>query len=107
MAVTIDDVRHVAALARLGISDERARSLMAELNGILAHMAALQAVDTSGVEEVIGVGATGAPLREDAGGRSDALAVAPLAFAPELRDGLFIVPRLSTHESLGDGGAGA
>lgn len=107
MAVSIDDVRHVAALARLGVSDERAQALVSELNGILGHMAALQAVDTDGVAEVIGVGATGAPLRQDAGGRSDALGVAPMAFAPQMRDALFIVPRLATHESADDAGSGA
>lgn len=104
MAVTIDDVRQVAALARLGISDERAAELVAELNGILGHMAELEAVDTIGLAEVIGVGATGAPLRQDSGGRSDPLAVAPKGFAPELRDGLFIVPRLATHEAVDAGG---
>ena len=103
MAVTIDDVRHVAALARLGLTEERAGALVSELNAILGHMAALEAIDTTGVAEVIGVGATGTPLREDRGGRSDALAVAPKAFSPELRDGLFIVPRLATHESAGEG----
>ena len=29
MAVTIDDVRHIAALARLGLDDERAATLVA------------------------------------------------------------------------------
>ena len=105
MAISIDDVRHVAALARLGVSDDRARALVAELNAILGHMAELQAVDTTGVSEVIGVGATGAPLRQDAGGRSDPLAVAPPAFAPGMRDGLFIVPRLATHETADDAGS--
>ena len=99
MAVTIDDVRHVAALARLGLSDERATALVAELNGILGHMAALQAVKTAGEQEVVGVGAAGAPLRPDVGGRSDTLATPLAEFAPQLRDGLFLVPRLSTHEA--------
>lgn len=103
MAVTIDDVRHVAALARLGLTGERAQALVEELNGILGHMAALQAVNTEGEPEVIGVGATGTPLRQDAGGRSDPLAVAPTGFAPQFRDGLFVVPRLSTHETADPG----
>ena len=34
MAVTIDDVRHIAVLARLGIDDARAASLVSELNTI-------------------------------------------------------------------------
>jgi len=107
VAVTIDDVRHVAALARLGLSDERAHALVGELNGILGHMAALQAVKTEGEPEVVGVGAGGAPLRPDVGGNSDPLAVPPATFAPQMRDGLFLVPRLSTHESADPEGEGA
>lgn len=103
MAVTIDDVRHVAALARLGLDDARAGALVEELNGILAHMAVLAAADTEGVPEVAGIGGAGTPLREDVGGRSDPLAVAPQAFAPAMRDGLFLVPRLSTHEAADPG----
>ena len=47
---TIDDVRHIAALARLGLTDDRAASLLGELNTILAHMDVLSQVDTEGVE---------------------------------------------------------
>ena len=38
MAVTLDDVRRIAALARLSVPDERAAALVAELNTILEHM---------------------------------------------------------------------
>ena len=38
MAVTPDDVRHIAELARLGIDDARIPSLVDQLNGILGHM---------------------------------------------------------------------
>lgn len=98
MAVTLEYVRHVAALARLGISDERAHALVAELNAILGHMDALSRVDTDGVEPVAGIGAAGTPLRSDEGPPT------PLArpidrVAPRMQDGFFLVPRLSTHES--------
>jgi aspartyl-tRNA(Asn)/glutamyl-tRNA(Gln) amidotransferase subunit C len=97
VAVTLDDVRHIAALARLGLTDERAQSLVAELNTILEHMDVLSKVDTKGVEPVAGIGAAGLPLRPDVG------PPIPLAreremFAPSMRDGFFLVPRLSTHE---------
>jgi aspartyl-tRNA(Asn)/glutamyl-tRNA(Gln) amidotransferase subunit C len=98
MAVTIDDVRHVAELARLGLDPERARGLVTELNSILGHMEALSKVDTAGVEPTAGVGASGTPLRADSG-PPPPLARAPQAFAPAMRDGFFIVPRLSTHEA--------
>jgi aspartyl-tRNA(Asn)/glutamyl-tRNA(Gln) amidotransferase subunit C len=98
VAVTIDDVRHIAALARLGLTDERAKLLMTEMNTILGHMDVLSRVDTTGVQEAIGVGARGLPVRED-GGQPYPLARSLDSFAPALRDGFLIVPRLSTHES--------
>lgn len=102
MAVTIDDVRHIATLARLGLTDERAALLLAEMNTILGHMEVLSKVDTDGVPEAVGVGTGGLPVR------ADDVAPIPLArsldaFAPALRDGFFLVPRLSTHESAEEG----
>lgn len=97
MAVTIDDVRHVAALARLGLSDARAAALVQEMNTILGHMDALSEVETSAVEAPEYVGATGAPLRTD-GGAPIPLARSLDAVAPVVRDGFLLVPRLSTHE---------
>jgi aspartyl-tRNA(Asn)/glutamyl-tRNA(Gln) amidotransferase subunit C len=98
MAVTIDDVRHIAELARLGLHADRARALVAELNTILGHMEELSKVDTSGIEATVGVGASGTPLRADAGA-APKLVRTPDAFAPAMRDGFFVVPRLSTHET--------
>jgi aspartyl-tRNA(Asn)/glutamyl-tRNA(Gln) amidotransferase subunit C len=98
VAVTIDDVRHIASLARLGLTETRAAAIVSELNTILGHMDALGKVDTAGIQEAIGVGAEGLPVRTDAGPPFP-LARAHDAFAPSLRDGFFLVPRLSTHES--------
>lgn len=98
-AVSLDDVRRAAALARLGLTDEQARALTRELNGILDHMAVLQGVDTTGVSEYC---ATGNPmsLREDHG-PAIPLVDPPAAFAPRMRDGFFVVPRLASHEDAG------
>jgi aspartyl-tRNA(Asn)/glutamyl-tRNA(Gln) amidotransferase subunit C len=98
VAVTIDDVKHVAALARLGLTDARAAALVQEMNTILAHMDALSAVDTSGVDAAAGIGARGLPLRAD-GGPPVPLARSLDAFAPSIRDGFILVPRLSTHDT--------
>jgi aspartyl-tRNA(Asn)/glutamyl-tRNA(Gln) amidotransferase subunit C len=98
VAVTIDDVRHIATLARLGLTDARAAAIVAELNTILEHMDELAKVDTAGVEEAIGVGAEGLPVRDDKGPPFP-LARSLDAFAPSVRDGFLLVPRLSTHES--------
>jgi aspartyl-tRNA(Asn)/glutamyl-tRNA(Gln) amidotransferase subunit C len=98
VAVTIDDVRHIASLARLGLSESRAAAIVQELNTILAHVDELAKVDTAGVQEAIGVGAEGLPVRKDAGPPFP-LARSLDAFAPSVRDGVFLVPRLATHES--------
>ncbi len=97
MAVSLDDVRHIAALARLGLTDDRAQALTAELNTILGHMDVLSRVDTSAVVSAA-ESAAGMPLRAD-GGPPDTLARRPDAFSPSVRDGLLLVPRLATHET--------
>ena len=97
--VTVEDVRHVAMLARLGLSDERAAALTRELNTILEHMAALGRVDTTGVSEYSAFGDAGQRLRPDAG--PPIPLTSPLnTFAPSERDGLLLVPRLATHEDV-------
>jgi aspartyl-tRNA(Asn)/glutamyl-tRNA(Gln) amidotransferase subunit C len=50
MPVTIRDVEHVAALARLSLSEEEKVTLTAQLNDILGYMEQLTALDTSAVE---------------------------------------------------------
>src|SRR5437870_13293558 len=95
--VSIDDVRHVAMVARLGLTDERARELTKDLNMILEHMDVLSQVDTTGVDEASGTGAAGMRLRADAGPPIP-LAEPPEAFVPEMRQGFIVVPRLSSHE---------
>jgi aspartyl-tRNA(Asn)/glutamyl-tRNA(Gln) amidotransferase subunit C len=97
MSVTEDEVRHVASLARLGLDETRISTIAAELNGILAHMEVLSKVDTSIVGPVTGVGAAGTPLRVD-GGNQIPLVRPREAFAPAMKDGLLLVPRLATHE---------
>ena len=102
MAVTPDDVRHIATLARLGIPAERVPSLVAELNGILQHMAVLEKVKTKATPAAEGVGAAGMPLRTDDGAQLP-LARERATFAPQTRDGFFLVPRLATHEDAAGG----
>ena len=100
MSVSEDEVLHVATLARLGLEPARIPTIVAELNGILAHMDVLSRVDTTTVGAVTGVGAAGTPLRVD-GGNQIPLARPRDAFAPAMREGFFLVPRLATHEDSG------
>lgn len=97
MAVTKDDVRHVAGLARLGIAEEALDAYVAQLNGILAHMDVLTKVPTTADAAR---DESGMPLRED---RVDPVKLerALASFAPKSRDGFILVPRLATHENEG------
>lgn len=97
MSVSIEEVRHVAMLARLGLTDERAESLTRDMNTILEHMQVLAKVKTDGVREFVSGDDAGMRLRRDEG-PSVQLQAPPSSFAPEMREGLFIVPRLATHE---------
>jgi aspartyl-tRNA(Asn)/glutamyl-tRNA(Gln) amidotransferase subunit C len=49
MKITAEEVAHVAALARLRLSDEMSAKLTGQLNDILAAMDKLAQLDTSGV----------------------------------------------------------
>ena len=98
--VSVADVRHVALLARLGLSDERAQALTRELNTILEHMEALARINTDGVAEYSAIDA-GMRLREDSG-PPVSMDSGPTSFAPQARDGLLLVPRLATHEDAAE-----
>jgi aspartyl-tRNA(Asn)/glutamyl-tRNA(Gln) amidotransferase subunit C len=104
MPVTREDLLHIADLARVGVDATRVEELTRELSSILVHMEVLAQVDTSSVALAAGVGSGGTPLRPDD-------RVAPLmegtleSFAPSMRDGFFIVPRLATHEDPAESGA--
>ena len=50
MALTLDDVRRVAHLARVAIDDAEARAVLSQLNEVFRLVAEMQAVDTGGVE---------------------------------------------------------
>jgi hypothetical protein len=63
-------------------------------------MDVLSKVDTSSVGPITGIGAAGTPLRVD-GGNQIPLARPREAFAPAMREGFLLVPRLATHEDAG------
>lgn len=95
--ITIDDVRRIAELARIGVDESRLASLVGELSSILEHMAALREVDTEGAVATAGPGGGGTPLRED-GGMPIPLAHPLETVAPRMHHGFFLVPRLASHE---------
>jgi aspartyl-tRNA(Asn)/glutamyl-tRNA(Gln) amidotransferase subunit C len=86
MKLTEKEVRYVADLANLKLSDAEVPKLVANLDEILAHMDRLAEIDTTGVEpmsQVLYEAADTATLREDTPrptlGSETALANAPLS----------------------------
>lgn len=97
MAITRDEVERLAALARIALDAERLPALTAHLDRILDHVAVLAEVDVTGAPAVAGAGTAALPLRPDIG--PPIPLERPLAaFAPEVRDGFVLVPRLATHD---------
>lgn len=95
MKLSESDVRYVAALANLSLTDAEVRKFQAELDGILEHMARLNEIDTSDVEPMAQVlyGGGETVLREDAvlPPLGNAAAVAS---APQPGAGYFKVPKV-------------
>ncbi|MFA5844538.1 MAG: Asp-tRNA(Asn)/Glu-tRNA(Gln) amidotransferase subunit GatC [Coriobacteriia bacterium] len=100
MAITEADVRHVAVLARLSLTDEQVSRLTSELSAILGHIDTIQKLDLEGVEP------TAHPLDMTDSTRPDVVKPClprelALLNAPEAEDGAFVIPRI-----VGVGGEG-
>ena len=87
--ISRDDVEHVAALARLGLTDEEIDLMQGQLNRILEAVGQLQSVDTSSVGPTAQVIALENVMRDDVArpgiGREAALANAPIREGALLR----------------------
>jgi len=83
------DVEHVAALARLGLTEDEIERMVSQLNHILEAIAALQDVDTSAVGPTAQVIPLENVMRDDdprdGMSRDAALANAPLREGVHLR----------------------
>ena len=93
MAITRDDVRRTALLARLALTPEEEERFTADLNHILDAFTTLQALPTEGVEVMRPLDTELAPLRDDAA-RNPPADDALLAGAPDRHDRLFHVPKI-------------
>jgi aspartyl-tRNA(Asn)/glutamyl-tRNA(Gln) amidotransferase subunit C len=87
--ISRSDVEHVAALARLGLSESEIDLMQTQLNRILEAVGQLQSVDTSHVGPTAQVIALENVMRDDEArpgiSREAALAGAPLREGPLLR----------------------
>jgi aspartyl-tRNA(Asn)/glutamyl-tRNA(Gln) amidotransferase subunit C len=93
MALTLDDVKRVAHLARIAISDAEAQSTHTQLSGIFELIAQMEAVDVSAI--------TPMPHAQDVVQRLRADIVTETnqreqfqAVAPQVDAGLYLVPKV-------------
>jgi aspartyl-tRNA(Asn)/glutamyl-tRNA(Gln) amidotransferase subunit C len=98
MALDKAEVAHIAALARIRLTEAELAPLAAELSQILTWVEQLAEIDTSDVAPMTSVAAMRLPMREDAvtdGGCRDAILGNAPQSAPEgPRKGFFAVPKV-------------
>ena len=90
MALSREEVLHIAQLARVGLSEEDVAKFREQLSDVLDHFETLKALDTEGVEP------TAYPLALKSVMRSDEVRPSlprdeVLANAPQVEDGAFRV----------------
>ena len=91
--LSLDEVRAIAQLARIDVAPASLAALQQELNGILAMVDAMRAVDTSGVEPMAHPQDLRQRLRDDAITEEDARALFQ-SITPQIEDGLYLVPKV-------------
>jgi aspartyl-tRNA(Asn)/glutamyl-tRNA(Gln) amidotransferase subunit C len=93
MSVNAEQVRHVARLARIAMSDAEVEKMVPEFNNILTWVEQLGEVDTDGVDPLTAVIDNELRLRDDVvndGNVRDDV----LANAPDAQHGFFAVPKV-------------
>ncbi len=65
MTLSMEEVEHIAELARLQLSHEEKELYREQLSDILEYAARLQNVDTAGVQPTASVSASSGALRQD------------------------------------------
>jgi aspartyl-tRNA(Asn)/glutamyl-tRNA(Gln) amidotransferase subunit C len=93
MSLSLEDVRKISSLARLDLSDSDAEATRDKLNGILALVEQMQAVDTAGVEPMSHPQDVAQRLRDDAVTETDRRDDFQRV-APQTESGLYLVPKV-------------
>lgn len=90
--IHIDEVREIAALARLALADHEIERMTKDLDAILEYVETLRQLDTAGVEPMTHAVPFDCPLRPDAEGAALAVDEA-LRNATRREQSFFEVPR--------------
>ncbi|MHB1675955.1 MAG: Asp-tRNA(Asn)/Glu-tRNA(Gln) amidotransferase subunit GatC [Sulfuriferula sp.] len=93
MSLTLHDVKRVAHLARIAVSDEEAATYQQQINGIFGLIAQMQAVDTAGVAPMAHAQDLSQRLRDDIVTETDHHEKFQ-AIAPQVAAGVYLVPQV-------------
>jgi aspartyl-tRNA(Asn)/glutamyl-tRNA(Gln) amidotransferase subunit C len=91
--LTAEEIRKVAALARLTLTEDEVARMTADIARILDYVAKLEELDTKHVEATSHVVAMETPFRPDVVTNTPSVESA-LANAPVREDGYFVVPAI-------------
>ena len=91
--ITLEQVRHVALLARLELSPQDENRLRTDMDEMLAYVDKLNELDTKNIAPTTQVGEAGTPMRDDEVTNRPA-ADAILANAPSRDRNYFKVPKI-------------
>ena len=93
MSLSLQEVKRVAWLARIEITDREAEAAQGHLNGIFKLIEQMQSVDTEGVAPMAHGQDVVQRLREDVVTESDQH-VLYQSIAPQVENGLYLVPKV-------------
>ena len=93
MSLSLDDVKRVAALARVEIGEEEASTALGQLSGIFSLIQQMQAVDTSAIAPMSHAQDVTQRLRADVVTEADQRELFQ-AIAPQVEAGLYLVPKV-------------
>jgi aspartyl-tRNA(Asn)/glutamyl-tRNA(Gln) amidotransferase subunit C len=102
MALSIEDIKKIAHLARIEVSEQEASATLSKLSGILGLIEQMQAVDTAGIIPMSHSQDLSQRLRDDVitktNQREAFQAIAPTlntgSNEPAVADGLYLVPKV-------------
>ena len=93
MSLSLDDIKRVANLACIEVSEAEAIAMMAQLSGIFGLIEQMQAVDTSTIEPMSHAQDVVQRLRDDTVTESDQRELFQ-SIAPKTEAGLYLVPKV-------------
>jgi aspartyl-tRNA(Asn)/glutamyl-tRNA(Gln) amidotransferase subunit C len=93
MALSLDDVRRIATLARIEVTAAETEAVLVKLTGIFGLIEDMQKIDTTGVEPMSHAQDIPLRLRDDKVTETDQRELFQ-SIAPQVENGLYLVPRV-------------